>query len=88
MESISGPTNGKKGHSADVRMHLNVHGRSLRIGHLGPDFVILDDLADHPPGEAEIVMSVDGRVRRWMVDLPEGLCPKAPRTVIGNCRAI
>jgi hypothetical protein len=72
------------GYSADVRMQLLVNGRSLRIGQLGPDFLILDDLADHPPGRAEIMMSVDGRVRRWPVQLPDGVSAEQPRTRIAS----
>jgi hypothetical protein len=34
---------------------------------------MLDDPADYPPGGAEIRMSIDGRERRWPVQLPEGI---------------
>jgi hypothetical protein len=40
------------GYSADVRTELCVNGHTLRIGQLGPDFLVLDDLADQPPGRA------------------------------------
>lgn len=62
-----------RGYSADVRMHLSLNGHTLRIGQLGPEFIILDDVVDHPPGQAEITMSIDGRVRRWNVQLPDGI---------------
>jgi hypothetical protein len=68
------------GYSADVRMELCVNGRILRIGQLGPDFLILDDPADHPAGRAEIQMSIDGRVRRWPVHLPDGVSTHRLRT--------
>ncbi|MEX1027446.1 MAG: hypothetical protein WD049_05495 [Candidatus Paceibacterota bacterium] len=54
----------KQAHSADVRMHLSVNGHVLSIGHLGPGYVILDTPIDHPPTDAEIRMSVDGKESR------------------------
>lgn len=63
----------RRGYSADVRMHLHVNGHTFTIGQLGPDFIFLDDPTDHPPAQAEIEMSIDGRVRRWPVQLPDGL---------------
>jgi hypothetical protein len=51
-------------HSADVQMHLSVNGHTLSIGHLGPDYVVLDAPIDHPPTEAEISLSVDGKESR------------------------
>jgi hypothetical protein len=54
-------------------MSLSVEGRVLPIAQLGPDFIILEKSADHPPAEAEIRLSIDGRERRWKVFLPDGL---------------
>ena len=51
----------KLAHSADVQMRLSVNGHVMSIGHLGPNYVILDNPIDHPPADAEISMSVDGR---------------------------
>jgi len=70
------------GHSADVRMKLYVNGHVFAIGQLGPDFLILDDTADQPPGEAEILLSIDGRERRWKVRLPDGIACGKPETRI------
>jgi len=64
-------------------MHLCVNDSVFTIGQLGPDFLILRDPADQPPGEAEIVVSIDGRVRRWLVQLPDGLAAAKP-----ECRII
>ena len=61
------------GYSTDVRMQLSVNGHIFRIGQLGPDFLILDDPADHPPAEGEITMSIDGEESRWRVRLPDGV---------------
>ena len=49
--------------------------RVVGIAQLAPDFLITTDLVQHPPGVAEIRYSVDGRERRWMVLLPDGLGP-------------
>jgi hypothetical protein len=68
------------GHSADVRIRLSVNGHILSIGQLGPDFIILRDPIDHPPAEAEIAMSIDGREKRWRVRLPEGIAAGRVRT--------
>jgi hypothetical protein len=70
------------GFSADVRMRLCVNGHSFSIGQLGPDFVILDDPADHPPAEAEVSVSIDGREQRWAVHLPDGISSGMPATRI------
>jgi hypothetical protein len=70
------------GYSADVRMQLCVNGHVLSIGQLGPDFIILDDPIDHPPAGAEVAMSIDGRERRWAVQLPDGVSASNPQTRI------
>ncbi len=54
-------------------MRLSVNGHVLSIGQLGPDFIILRDPIDHPPAEAEIAMSIDGREKKWRVRLPDGI---------------
>ena len=80
--SVANPQPGS--YSADVQMHLSVNGRIFSIGQLGPDFIILDDPADHLPAEAEITFSIDGRVRCWRVLLPEGISPGQGRTRIAD----
>jgi hypothetical protein len=72
------------GCSAEVHMELCVNGHRLRIGQLGPDFLILDDLVDHPPGHADITMSINGRVSRWPVQLPDGVSTQRARTRIAK----
>ena len=72
----------KQAHSADVQMHLSVNGHILSIGHLGPDYVILDDPIDYPPTDAQISLSVDGKERRWSVRLVEGSSASQARTRI------
>lgn len=78
----------KNGYSADVRMLLCLNGHSFRIRQLGPDFLILADPADHPPGQAEITMSIDGRVRRWQVQLPDGVSSGKPETRMADFYAM
>jgi hypothetical protein len=73
-----------RGYSAYVRMHLSVNGHRLRIGQLGPNFIILDDIADHPPSRAEISMSIDGEEERWPVMLPDGISAGTPETRIAS----
>ena len=76
-------TNSKSnGYSADVRMHMRVNGHTVNIGQLGPDFLILDSAPELPPSQAEITVSIDGRVRQWSVQLPDGVSAAKVRTRI------
>lgn len=70
------------GYSADVRLFLIVNGRTIKLGQLGPDFIVLSDPQELPAGEAEITMSVDGRESRWPVLLIHGANPNTPLTRI------
>jgi hypothetical protein len=67
-------------------MELRVNGLVLPISHLGPDFLIVTQPIDHSPTQAEIAMCIDGKERRWMVQLPEGLSTASLRTSILPCR--
>jgi hypothetical protein len=64
---------GHWGYYRYVRMQLRVKGIKLRIVQLGEAFVILDAPVDHPPARGIITISIDGRVRRWPVILPDGM---------------
>ena len=46
-------------HSAQVKMRLLVSGAGIRITHMGPDFLLIESPADHPPCEASIFLKVD-----------------------------
>jgi hypothetical protein len=72
-------------HSAHVRMELRLNGWVLPISHLGPDYLILKEPVDHPPAQAEIVMSIDGTLSQWAVQLPAGLSVASRRTRILPC---
>ncbi len=61
------------GHSATVRLELNVGDQVFELAEIGPDTVFLRNPISLPPCEAEIVMHIDGRRRVWRVDLPDGL---------------
>jgi hypothetical protein len=61
------------GYSAYVRLHLLVGDRSLELGQISPENVILRDMIEIPPGPAEVVMHVDDFERRWQVYLPDGI---------------
>jgi hypothetical protein len=54
-------------------MRLYVNGIIFDIGQLGPDFLILRNAPDLPPAEGEIMLSINGHVRRWLVQLPDGI---------------
>jgi hypothetical protein len=54
-------------------MQLLLSGTSLSIAQLAPDFIILDQSAEHPPTEGEILLHIDGNESRWRVFLPEGI---------------
>ena len=82
MTSVMITTKADRGHSADVRMELLLNGAALRIVQLGPDFLILDESANHPPSDAEIALHVDGRERRWHVRLLAGFSADASRIPI------
>jgi hypothetical protein len=74
----------QKGHSAEVKMHLIVGDRMLSVGQLGPDFLLLDEPVDHPPGTATLFFSVDGEPRERQVYLPEGISAAQQRVLIAS----
>lgn len=61
------------GYSADIRMQLRLDGDVFSVAQLGPDFLILDNPTDRPPGLGEIEMWIDGRHRRWTVKISAGV---------------
>jgi hypothetical protein len=63
-------------------MQLFVNGHALKIAQLGPQFLMLDQPVEHPPADAEILMSVDGKQERWQVHLPDGISTTTPTTPI------
>jgi hypothetical protein len=62
-----------RGYSANIRMQLRLNVYVFYVAQLGPDFLILDNPTDLPPGLGEIEMWIDGRHRRWTVQVPAGV---------------
>jgi len=52
---------------------LLVDGDWLPVGRLGPDFLLLDVVAEHPPCDAVVKLRVDNVERQWRVRLPQGI---------------
>jgi hypothetical protein len=72
------------GHSAKVKMRLQVNGRSLTVVQLGQDFLLVDEPLNHPPGQASVFMKVDDKERCWPVHLPEGISASSKRVTIAS----
>ncbi len=67
-------------------MELRLNGQVLPIAQLGPDFLILTELFDHPPAEAEIMLAIDGQESRWAVRLVRGIATRERLTRIHRGR--
>jgi hypothetical protein len=65
-------------------MHLVLDGKTLSIGQLGPDFLLLDAPIDHPPATALLFFSIDGKEREREIHLPEGISAGSRRVVIAK----
>ena len=63
-------------------MRLLVSGRSLPVTQMGPDFLLLDAPADHPPADASLILQVDQTERSWNVYLPNGISAGTKRVAI------
>ena len=72
------------GHSAEVRISLMFSGHSIPVAQLGPDFLLLDAPADHPPGPASILLRVDQSERSWNVRLTNGISSDSKRVIISS----
>jgi hypothetical protein len=71
-----------RSHSADVAIHLSINGKVMPVAQLGPDFLLLDAVADHPPCDAVIKLRVDDVEQQWKVRLPEGISPLSDRVTL------
>ncbi len=67
-------------------MQLRINGSCLHISHMGPDFLLIDATADHPPGNATIVLQVDESIRQWDVHLPDGISAGEKRVALAPCQ--
>jgi hypothetical protein len=59
-------------------------GIALRIGQMGPDFLILDSPMEHPPSDASIELRVDESQRSWKMRLPNGISERSHTVVIAR----
>lgn len=62
----------RNSHSALVAMELRAGDVCVPVAQLAHDFAILAEPVDLPPGEAEILLTVDGQTTRLPVFLPNG----------------
>jgi hypothetical protein len=65
-------------------MRLLVHGDSIRIVQMGPDFLLVEAPSNHPPGVASVVLQVDESESRWDVRLPDGISTESERIAIAK----
>jgi hypothetical protein len=62
--------------SADIRLDLVIGDRSVPLAKVGPNYAVLQERIDIPPGTAAILlMKVDGREHRWEIVLEHGIVP-------------
>jgi len=73
-------------HSAQVKMRLLVNGNSIRITHMGPDFLFVESATDFPPCRASILLGVDGSESQWEVRLPNGISKDSKRVALALCQ--
>jgi hypothetical protein len=73
-------------HSAQVKMRLIVNGESIRITHMGSDFLFIDCAKEFPPGEASIFLQVDQSESQWQVILPDGISKNSKRVALAACQ--
>lgn len=53
--------------SADVKLHLYASNHCYELGHLGPDFAVLDTPHRIDTGDAELETIIDGQATRWPI---------------------
>lgn len=70
------------GHSARVNMRLLVGELVVPVVQLGPDFLLVGEPLDLPPGEASMVLQVDESESRCKVFLPNGISAATNRVAI------
>jgi hypothetical protein len=66
------------GYSSEIEGHLLVGERKYPLARLGPEAIGLHCPLELSPSNAEIVLSIDGRVNRMQVYLPEGSSLSSP----------
>jgi hypothetical protein len=66
-------TENPTGYSAAVRIWLLCDGKKIPLSHTSSTFVIAWEAVDLPPGDAEILFTVDGTPYTRQVTLPRGM---------------
>ena len=66
------------GYSSDVRLWLTVADQMYPLAQIWHDHIIFRNAVELPPCEGEVLMTVDGRPRRWRVRLEDGAVPFEP----------
>jgi hypothetical protein len=66
--------------SSELSGYLNLHGERFPLGQLGPEYIILRNAAEAPPGRGEIVLYHDGEESRLAVNLPNGISGAISKT--------
>lgn len=66
------PTN-SIGHSSEVQILLEVNEQSFDVGQIVPGRFFVRNPANVPPGQARLVISIDGVPEVKMVRLPNGI---------------
>lgn len=61
-----------KPHSADVRLTLRVNSEDYELAKVGPNRVFLRKPVVLPSCDAELIISVDGRISSRQIFLPNG----------------
>lgn len=69
-----------KPHSADVRLTLGVNGNDYDVAKVGPDRIFMRTAIGLPVTDAELLISVDGRVTTSQIQLSNGASV--------NCQAV
>ena len=69
-------------YSANVRLDLVLHDRCVALAEISRDWIVLRDATDFEPCRGEIVASVDGKERRWAVELTDGARSSSQKVVI------
>jgi hypothetical protein len=69
------------GFSTNMMGFLDIAGRRVPLGQLGPAHCIVRESLSIPPGKAEILVITDGRESRLPVYLPNGIAPDQPRVI-------
>jgi hypothetical protein len=69
-------------YSPEIRLKLLVGEQSYPLAQISPEWVMLREEASLSPGQAEVVMTVDGRERRWDVVLADSPCRETQKIPI------